>query len=183
MQPITFETERLKIHSFQISDIENHQQLAKDMLTLFSDPFTLKFVPEKLLHNIKEAEDFVKTMIINHHLGKNHLYFITYKELGQVIGIIDFITPKVIKEHYSLQEYPYFIEFYLLEQFSAQTFMTEIIPAMVTAAHNLGIMEIGAVVNRANISAIKVLKKANFIFKDRFDVAQDLYLAKAFMSE
>ena len=177
LQPITFETGRVKIHSFHITDIDNHTKLANDVLSLFSDPFTLKYVPEKRLVGIKSAEDFVKTMIINHHIGRNHLHFITSKELNQVIGTIDIIAPEVVKEHYLLQEYPYFIEFFLLQKFSAQKIMTDAIPMLIAAIHNQGIEKIGAVVNRENTAAIKVLKNANFKFQEQFDIVQDLYLA------
>jgi RimJ/RimL family protein N-acetyltransferase len=183
LQPITFETERLKIHSFHISDIDNHTKLATDVLSLFSDPFTLKYVPEKRLAGLDSAQDFVKTMIINHHIGRNHLHFITSKKLNQVIGTIDVISPGVVKEHYSLQEYPYFIEFFLLHKFSAQKVMSETIPLLINAIHSQGIEKVGAVVNRENTAAIKVLKNANFLYQDQFDIIQDLYLATSIKSQ
>lgn len=182
LQPITFETERLKIHSFHITDIDNPTKLANDVLSLFSDPFTLKYVPEKRLAGIESAEDFIKTMIINHHIGRNHLHFITSKKFNKVIGTIDIIAPGVVKEHYLLQEYPYFIEFFLVQKFSAQKIMTETIPILIDAIHNQGIEKIGAVVNRENTAAISVLKNARFLYQDQFDIAQDLYLATAIKS-
>ncbi|PSK90826.1 GNAT family N-acetyltransferase [Taibaiella chishuiensis] len=183
LQPITFETERLKIHSFHITDIDNHTKLANDVLSLFSDPFTLKYVPEKRLVGIESAQDFVKTMIINHHIGRNHLHFITAKTLNQVIGTIDIITPAVVKEYYSLREYPYFIEFFLLQKFSGQKIMTETIPLLIDAIHTQGIEKIGAVVNRENIAAVSVLKNANFLYRGQFDIVQDLYLATSIQSQ
>jgi RimJ/RimL family protein N-acetyltransferase len=183
LQPITFETERLKIHSFHITDIDNHTPLATDVLSLFSDPFTLKYVPEKRLTGIEAAQDFIKTMIINHHIGRNHLHFITSKKFNKVIGTIDIITPVVVREHYLLQEYPYFVEFFLLQEFSAQKIMTEAIPILIDAIHNQGIEKVGAVVNRKNTAAVKILKNAKFHYQDQFDIAQDLYLATSIKAQ
>ncbi|HWV73006.1 MAG TPA: GNAT family N-acetyltransferase [Pseudosphingobacterium sp.] len=178
LQPIILETEQFHVHSFRVEDIENYQQLAIDVLSVFSDPFTLKFVPDRRLHSLEEAEGFVKAMFINHHVGRNHLHFISSKKIERVIGIIDLISPAVAREHYDLPEYPYFIEFYLMEMLSGRSVMTEILPKITQHVHQQGIEEIGAVVNRNNKAAIKVLERALFRFKGKFDIAQDYYLVK-----
>ncbi|AOM80007.1 GNAT family N-acetyltransferase [Pedobacter steynii] len=176
LQPISFETEKLRVHSFRTSDVENYKQLALEVLPILSDPFTLRFVPEKRLNNIEAAEDYIKTMFINHHVGRNHLHFIFSKDMDRVIGIVDLIAPKVVEEHYQLPEYPYFIEFYLLEMLSGRLVMTELLPEIIKEVQRQGIEKIAAVVNRQNKAAIKVLQRSGFQLQASFDIIQDLYL-------
>lgn len=177
LRPIAFETDELEVHSFRITDIVNFKQLAEDILSIFSDTFTLKFVPDKKMHTMEEAEGFVKAMILNHHVGRNHLHFITSKKMSRVVGIVDLISPEVAKEYYQLEDYPYFIEFYLLEILSGQSIMTQLLPVIVGHLHNEGIKKIGAVVNRKNKAAIKVLERSGFKVNGQFDILQDLYLS------
>lgn len=54
--------------------------------------------------------------------------------------------------------------------------MTEILQAIIDNLLQQGIPSIGAVVNRKNIAARKVLEKARFAYKEPFDAAQDFYV-------
>lgn len=89
--------------------------------------------------------------------------------------MIDFIIPELAKEHYKISRYPFFIEFYLSSFASGCYLMTEILPIVTEQLTGQGIPRIGAVVNRKNTAAKKVLKKANFIRRSSFDLLQDLY--------
>ena len=178
LQPINFETETLKIHSFRISDIDDHRQLAADVLSIFSDSFTLKFVPTKRLNSIESAQDFIKTTIINHHIGRSHLHFITSKETQRVVGVVDLISPEVAKEHYKLDDYPYFIEFYLLKFQSGKAKMSAVLPFFIKHLQDNGLDKLAAVVNRNNQAAIKVLERSGFKLKTKFDILQDLYVSE-----
>ena len=118
---------------------------------------------------------FLQTMVFNYHAGLNYIHFITDKKLNRVIGLIDLISPEVAKEHYQLDEYPFFIEFYLSDYATGYYIMTEILPPVVDSILSQGIPRIGAVINRQNIAAKKVLENAQFSYKAQFDVLQDLY--------
>lgn len=85
------------------------------------------------------------------------------------------ISPEVAKEHYQLDEYPFFIEFYLGASATGCYVMTEILPPVVDSILGQGIPRIGAVINRQNIAAKKVLENVQFFYKAQFDVLQDLY--------
>jgi RimJ/RimL family protein N-acetyltransferase len=175
LEPIYLENKKLLIHTFRPEDLGRFQELTGDIFEILSDQWTLKFIPEKRLNNLQEAELFLQTAIINYHLGHNFLHFISHKELNKVIGMINLISPEVAKEHYRMEHYPFFIEFYLISPASGSSIMTEILPSMVDEFLKQGITRIGAVVNRKNIAARKVLENANFNFKAPFDALQDLY--------
>ncbi|WP_367866990.1 GNAT family N-acetyltransferase [Pedobacter sp. WC2423] len=175
LKPIDYESERLCVHSFRPYDLQRFDQFALDILSILSDDFTLKFIPGKRLNTIVEAEAFLQTMIVNFHNGRNFMHFITDKKMNRVIGIIDLISPKVAREHYEIEKYPYFIEFYLSGLAAGTSIMSEILPAIVSNVISQGITCIGAVIDRNNTAAKKVLEKASFLYKSRFDILQDFY--------
>ncbi|MGN8056115.1 hypothetical protein ACTJKN_07575 [Pedobacter sp. 22163] len=92
-----------------------------------------------------------------------------------MVGMIDLISPELAREQYRVSEYPFFVEFYLGSFASGSYLMTELLPAVVEQLLEGGIGRIGAVVNRRNIAAEKVLKKARFKKIDAFDLEQGLY--------
>lgn len=175
LKPILFENDTLLIHPFRPEDLGRFHELTKDIFSILSDELTLKFIPGKRLNSLEEAELFLQTMILNYHSGRNYIHFITHKQLNKVIGIIDLISPGVARQHYQMDHYPFFIEFYLSGFASGCYIMTAILPQLIDHLSDQGISNIGAVVNRKNIAATKVLEKANFAYKSRFDMLQDLY--------
>lgn len=175
LQPIHFENDKLLIHPFRPEDLNRFEELTKDIFDILSDDQTLKFIPGKRLNSLQEAEIFLQTAIVNYHTGRNYIHFISHKELDKVIGIIDLISPEVAKDHYNMDHYPFFIEFYLSGFASGCYIMSEILPELIELILDQGIDKIGAVVNRENIAAKKVLKHANFNYKAPFDIVQDFY--------
>lgn len=175
LKPIFLENDTLLIHTFRPEDLGRFQELSSDIFSILSDDQTLKFIPGKRLNSFQEAELFLQTMVMNYHSGHNYIHFITHKQLNKVIGIIDLISPEVARQHYQMDHYPFFIEFYLSGFASGCYIMTEILPQLIDSLSEQGILKIGAVVNRENIAARKVLEKAKFTFKSRFDMLQDLY--------
>lgn len=177
LEPIYLENQKLLIHPFRPEDLNRFQQLTGDIFDILSDEQTLKFLPGKRLNNLQEAELFLQTAILNYHSGRNYIHFITHKELGKVIGMIDLISPEVAQDHYSIDHYPFFIEFYLSGFASGCYIMTEILPLVIETLYKQGIVKIGAVINKENIAARKVLENANFGYKAPFDLVQDFYEA------
>ncbi|MES2453920.1 MAG: GNAT family N-acetyltransferase [Bacteroidota bacterium] len=175
ISPIHFENDHFLIHSFRPSDLERFTGLANEVFCILSDDHTLHYLPAKRLQSLEEAEHFLRSMIINFHSGRNYLHFISDKRSGKVVGMIDLISPALAREHYQIDRYPFFIEFYLASFASGCYLMSELLPAVVDQLLNQGIESIGAVVNRQNTPAKKVLKKARFKRKQAFDVLQDFY--------
>lgn len=148
LKPIHIENEELFIHPFRPEDLDRFGQLSEDLFSILSDDHTLKFIPTKRLHNIEEAELLLKNIILNFHSGRSYVHFITQKSTGKLIGLIDLISPQVAREHYKMDHYPFFIEFYLAAFASGCYIMTEVLPPVVNNILNQGVKRIGAVVNR-----------------------------------
>jgi len=175
LKPVYFENDQVFIHPFRPEDLGRFEQISQDLLSILSDEHTLKFLPGKRLRSLQEAEWLLQSIILNFHSDRNYVYFISHKKTNRVIGVIDLVSPKVAREHYQMDDYPFFIEFYLAEKASGSNIMKEILPAVVNSILSQGIERIGAVVNRHNIAAKKVLSSARFMYKAEFDVFQDLY--------
>ncbi|TDO24483.1 GNAT family N-acetyltransferase [Pedobacter duraquae] len=175
LKPIHFETDNFVIHPFGAEEFERLDQLAEEIFAILSDEKTLTFIPSKRLNNLEETKAFLRISLVNFHTGRNFLHFITSKQEHKVVGIIDLISPAVAKEHYKIDRYPYFIEFYLSSFASGCYIMTQLLPVVVESILDQGIPTLAAVVNRQNTAAKKVLQKAKFKLKNRFDIVQDYY--------
>jgi len=173
--PIQFENTRYLIHGFRPVDLECFDALSEQVFRILSDDHTLHYLPSKRMDSVEETELFLRAMVLNFHTGKNLLHFIRDKESDRVVGVIDLISPELAREHYKISDYPFFVEFYLGSFASGCYLMTELLPAVVEQLLDGGIGRIGAVVNRGNIAAKKVLKKARFKKKHAFDLEQDFY--------
>ncbi|MEJ2880194.1 GNAT family N-acetyltransferase [Pedobacter sp. GR22-6] len=175
IQPISFENEKFLIHSFRPQDLHRFNDLALEVFSILSDDHTLRYLPAKRLDTLHDAEQFLQGMLLNFYAGRNYLHFISDKKTGKVVGMIDLISPELAREHYHIDRYPFFLEFYLSSFASGCYLMTELLPPAVEQLLNQGIAHIAAVVNKENIAAKKVLKKARFQKKQAFDVQQDFY--------
>lgn len=175
LKPICLQNDQLLIHPFGPDDFGRYNELVEDIFLILSDEATLKYLPGKRIHDLKEAEAFLQSVILNYHSQRNYLHFIRDKVSGRVIGMIDLISPQMAMEHYDFSRYPYFIEFYLGSRMTGCSIMTELLPAVVDLVLKQGIPRIGAVVHRQNIAARKVLEKSKFSYTERFDPAQDYY--------
>lgn len=173
--PLSLENNHFVIHSFRPEDLQRFEALSAEVFSILSDERTLKYIPAKRLNSVDEANLWLRTMLINFHAGRNYLHFISDKATGKVVGMIDIISPDLAKEHYTIPKYPFFIEFYLSSFATGCYLMTDVLPMVVDQLLAQGISSIAAVVNRSNTPAKKVLKKARFSKKLRFDALQDLY--------
>jgi RimJ/RimL family protein N-acetyltransferase len=174
-KPVSFENENLLIHPLRPEDLNRYDDIVNDIYKILSDEKTLKFLPSKRLNNLSEAGVFLNNMIINYHSNRNYLHFITEKNSGKVIGLIDLISPNVAMEHYKIEHYPFFIEFYLSGNSCGCAIMSDILPPIVDLILGQGITSIGAIVHRKNIAARKVLEKSKFTYSAKFDRIQDLF--------
>jgi RimJ/RimL family protein N-acetyltransferase len=175
IEPVQFESNHLLIHSFRAEDIRELERLAWDVFTILSDDKTLTYLAGKRLHSLADAEMFLRTNLLNFHAGQNYLHFISDKETGKVVGLIDLISPGLAKEHYRLGHYPYFIEFLLKSEFQGRGIMGEVLPKFVKQLKEKNIKEVGAVVNRTNTIARKLIQKVDFSYRSGFDLLQDFY--------
>jgi len=174
-KPVLFENDNLLIHPLRPEDLNRYDEIVNDIYRVLSDEVTLKFLPSKRLNSISDAEVFFNNMIINYHSNRNYIHFITEKKSDMVVGLIDLISPQVAMEYYEMEHHPFFIEFYLRGDFCGCSIMSDILPPIVNLIFAQDILSIGAIVNRKNTAARKVLEKSKFVYKNRFDNLQDLF--------
>ncbi|MFC0513177.1 GNAT family N-acetyltransferase [Mucilaginibacter angelicae] len=175
LQPVSLENDRLYIHPFRSEDFNRYEKMVTDIYQILSDDDTLHFIPEKRLGSMADADTWLKSTILNFHCGHNFVHFITEKVSGKLLGIIDIISPQIVRAHYRLEQYPYFIEFYLSGKARGRKIMTTLLPEIIAELRQRNIRVLGAVVNKKNHAAQKVLLTAGFIYQSPFDPVQDLY--------
>jgi len=174
-EAVTFEAENWSIYPFRAGDLDRFEELAYEVLRLLSDEKTLYFIPEKGLRSLGEATAWLQRAVLNFHTGKSFIHFIRQKKDGKLIGMVDILSPDLVKEYYLLADYPYFIEFYLAGSAQGHLLMSELLPEVIQDLQNKGIKKIAAVVNRRNKASKRVLEKAGFCYGSWFDPVQDLY--------
>jgi gamma-glutamyltranspeptidase len=77
IEPICLEYQGWQIHSFRPEELAHHTQLIKEIYRLLTDQRTLQFLPEKRIHALAEAENWLKSAIFNYYCGKNFIHLIT----------------------------------------------------------------------------------------------------------
>ncbi|SEN02536.1 Protein N-acetyltransferase, RimJ/RimL family [Mucilaginibacter gossypiicola] len=175
LTPIHLEKETLTIQSFEALDFQRWSEMVEDVYALLSDNQALKYLPFKRLHSVNDADLWLKNALISLHCGRKYLHFIRTKSNGRIIGFIDIISPGLAKEHYQLQQYPYFIEFCIKTEYSQKKLMSSLLPDFLDSLRNQQVGEIAAVINRQNIAAKKLLARSGFTYCKLFDVGQDIY--------
>jgi RimJ/RimL family protein N-acetyltransferase len=175
LEPISLDNEQVIIHAFRAEEFSRYRQLVNEIYQILSDEETLRFIPEKRLNSVEEAESWLKASILNYHCGRNFIHFITDKKSGKLLGMIDIVSPSRAKEHYQLKQYSYFIEFYLKSNAKGRKIMTGLLPRIVVQLQQRKVQCLAAVSNRHNHAALKVLGRAGFEYRSPFDDRQDLY--------
>lgn len=175
LEPIHIEHADLVVHSFRAQEIKRIGSIAENVYGILSDEDTLRFLPEKRLSSVNDAETFLKGSLLSFHSGKNYLHFISNRKSGTVIGMIDVIPPETAIQHYQLKDYPYFIEFYLKGSSGRKQVMSSVLPLFMEEVKRQRIRKLAAITNRDNIGAQKVLLRSGFDLKGSFDNFQDFY--------
>jgi hypothetical protein len=110
-KPIFLESENVLVHPFRREELHRYDQLVAYIFDLLSDENTLHFIPEKRLSSFEQAENWLKTSILNFHCGRNYIHLISEKKSGKLLGVIDIVAPVTAKAHYKLERYPYLLNF------------------------------------------------------------------------
>jgi RimJ/RimL family protein N-acetyltransferase len=175
LKPIRFIVEEFEVSPLNGSDLERLDHLAKDIFAILSDEETLRFIPEKRLNNKDEAKQWLKLSILNFHSGRNYIYMIRVKVTGKIVGIIDILSPTLVKQYYLLPSYSHFVEFYIKGEFQGSSLMSKVLPKILQVIEYQQIDVISAVADRKNFAARKVLEKSGFAKVGPFDFNKDLF--------
>ena len=146
------ETERLSLREFNLND-------AKFTLQLLNTPTWLKFIGDKNVHNIKEAENYLTagpmTSYKEHGFG---LWLVSQKERNKPIGMCGLIKRDYLAE--------VDIGFALLPNYAGLGYGYEIASATLTHSRNiLQIDKVMAITDVNNASSIKLLNKLGLRFE------------------
>ncbi len=175
LKPIRFIVEEFEVSPLNGYDLERLDHFAHDIYAIHSDEETLRFIPEKRLNNKEEAMQWLKLSILNFHSGRNYIHMIKNKVTGRIVGIIDILSPTLVKQNYLLSSYPYFVEFYIKADHQRGSLMSKVLPKVLQEAKTQQIDGIAAVADRKNFAARKVLEKSGFAKVGPFDSNKDLF--------
>lgn len=174
--PILIDTEDLLLHPFRAEEMKRFESLSRDVHRLFNQSAALTFLPHKKLADVQQTEALLQTVLFQQYNGASQWYFITRKSDQRTIGMIELISPATAKQHYQLEQYPYFLEFCLCAKHAGKGIMSRLVSKLVGQLQQLGIKKIGAVAHPQNRAAIRVLEKSGLSRKTSFDAFQHLYL-------
>jgi len=175
LDPIYLENDQVIVHAIRPQELERYETIVKDIYQIFSDQGTLEFLPDKRLRSVSDAENWLKSTILNFHCGNNFLHFISDKSSGKILGMVDIFAPSTISAYYKINQPPYFIEFYLRSSAKGKKIMTKLLPQLMTELKSRGIATVGAVINNHNHAAKRVLLNAGFCYRSKFDIIQGFY--------
>lgn len=177
-EAVAFEYNKWLVHAFHAEDLKRFDEIAHQIFEIFSDEKTICFIPEKKLLSLEDAHSWLQRSVLNFHTGRSYVHFISEKNTGKLVGVIDILAPKFTKEYYRLDDYPYFIEFYLMRNAQGRLLMSNLLPGVIASLRHQGIFSIAAIVNRKNNASIRVLEKAGFRYETKFDGYQDLFVVE-----
>lgn len=175
--PVNITVEEFQISPLKGDDLQRFDIMAEEICEILSNEQTLHFIPEKRLHSKDEAVKWLQLSIVNFYTGRNFIHLITHLETGKIAGIIDVLSPKLVREHYRLSSYPYFVEFYIKGELQGGAIMSRILPQVLEFIKTHDIDVIAAVADKDNFAARKVLEKSGFTNIERFDATKDLFIS------
>jgi len=174
-EPVNFTVEDFEISPLKGKDLHRFDIMAEDVYDILSDEQTLRFIPEKRLSSKQEAVTWLQLSVVNFHIGRNYIHLIRAKSTGEILGIIDILSPALVRDHYQLPSYPHFVEFYIKGELQGGSLMSKILPKVLQFIRNQDIDVIGAVADRQNFAAKKVLEKSGFVNIEPFDLTKDFF--------
>lgn len=176
LSPINLENDNISIHPFRQMDFIRHDEIIKDIYSIFSEDEVVKYVPEKKMADISLAQNYMAQSVVFSYSGLQVTEFITLKKLNRVIGVVEIISPPRVQENYpDINANTWMIEYYLNKEFWGHNIMTHAVDAIIKAMFHQNVQAIGAIVRRENMSSIKLLEYNEFVWKMKYDVYQDYY--------
>ena len=152
------ETERLTLREFLLDD-------APFILTLVNTPEWLKFIGDKNVHSIEDAEQYLISGPIKSYTDNGFgLSTVILKSSNQPIGMCGLVNRE------SLEDID--IGFALLSEYEGYGYAYEIASAtMRRAKETLGIQKVVAITDANNISSIKLINKLGLQFEKTVHLA------------
>lgn len=177
LKPIIFSNELLRVAPIQDRDFDRLELMAKNLFQIFRDEDTTRYNPEKKMISIDEARKLLADSAMSYSLNSRYNHFISLQNNQNVIGYISIVPPFMVEDDYRIKD-TWFIEYFLYKELWNKGFMTNFLNEIVNGLKMQDITSIGALVNKNNISSIKVLEKCNFKKVKSLDNISDFYKLK-----
>jgi len=151
-----FETERLVLTRISVQD-------ALFFYHLVNTPPWIRFIGDRNIHTVDEAEQYIEKLIINPHI----IYWVVTLKAGNTsIGIISFIKRDYLDYHD--------IGFALLPQYTHNGYAYEASGKVLNYATGILKMPvIAATTIRINVPSIRLLEKLNFRYNKSIEVGDE----------
>ena len=153
------ETERLTLKELSISD-------AEFILKLLNTPTWLKFIGDKNVHNIQDAEDYLTNgPIASYKENGFGLWLVSLKESGEPIGMCGLIK----------RDYLYYVDigFALMPEYEGLGYGFEMARATMSYSRKiLRIDKVVAITDENNEASIKLLNKIGLKFEKTVEAPQ-----------
>ena len=174
LKPITAENDYIFIHPLRPTEVMRQEEVAEELLTIFSNPVVKQYSPDKYTTDKKllSTQLFGVSEAYQQELGYTH--YVTWKDTNEIIAQVEIITPKRAETVYP-KKGTWFLEYYLSEEYWGNGMMTDVIKTVVSHMSAQGIQKIAAVCMPSNKASIRVLEKSGFKRTGPFDAKQDIY--------
>ena len=172
--PVNLDNGVIQIHPLRTSDLINHDEIVNDLYEIFGDITSIPYNKEKYVMDKKTIINQIFGITLGYQQQIRYTHLLTLKEINKIIGEIIILSPKSVELEYNMKD-TWLIEYYLNKQLWNNGIMSGVISAIINNMKSQGITNIGAFVNRDNISSIKVLEKSGFNRITQFDLKQDFY--------
>jgi ribosomal-protein-alanine N-acetyltransferase len=149
------ETERLFLRRVAITDVN-------EIMTLRSDPETMKFIPRPLVKTIEDALEHIAMIDGKIATNEGINWAITLKGSSKLIGIIGHYRIK--PEHYRAE-----IGYMILPEYNGKGIVSEAIKVVIKYGFEvMQLHSIEAVIDPENYASAKVLEKNEFVKEAHF---------------
>lgn len=174
LQAINLDNGIIQIHPLRKSELLKHDKVVDELFEIFSDSDTLIFNKEKLVSDKNTVAMQLLGVSMGYEQQLRYTHFLTLKKFDKIIGEVIILSPKSVEPAYKIVD-TWIIEYFLNKQLWNNGIMTGVIQAIIQKMKEQDIKNIGALVDRENISSIRVLEKSGFKKISRFDDKQDYY--------
>ncbi|MDP3915071.1 MAG: GNAT family protein [Bacteroidota bacterium] len=174
LKPINLDNGVIQIHPLRTSDLFRHNLIVDDLYEIFGDEATLPYNSEKIVKDKNTISTQLLGVTIGYEQQISYTHFLTLKENNKIIGEIIILSPKNVQLAYKIKD-TWIIEYFLNKKYWNKGIMTGVISAIANIMKINKINKIGALVDRNNLSSIRVLEKVGFRKICSFDLKQDYF--------
>lgn len=172
MKPVTIQNEFFTVQPVlnNTSD-EEIDNIMNDVFALFSDRQVTASYPEKRINSLGQAQNWFFNTMMGYQLKTSFNHFLSLRETGETIGIIEVTTYKALEQmpsraglftHYPELKGCIEIEYWLKKEHWNQGIMSAVVGAFSKIALSQDVPAITAFVSADNLASKSVLTKSGF---------------------